>query len=240
MAGDGSAGDATARLGTEHLMIEVWSDIVCPWCYIGKRRLERALTTLAGDPAFGVAVDVVYRPFQLDPTAPFGRSEPVVDAYARKFGGIERARAMIDNVTRIAADAGLEFRLDRARRANTADAHRMLWWTLRDHGAVPQAALKERLMAAYFTDGADIGDLEVLAGCAADVGLDADVARRRLAGDEGVESLAVGLQRAADLGITAVPTYVLASTWSIPGAQDAETFAGVLRRAAAALAGDAP
>ena len=85
-------------------------------------------------------------------------------------------------------------------------------------------------MAAYFTDGADIGDLEVLAGCAADVGLDADVARRRLAGDEGVESLAVGLQRAADLGITAVPTYVLASTWSIPGAQDADD---VRRRAAA-------
>ena len=74
---------------------------------------------------------------------------------------------------------------------------------------MPQAALKERLLAAYFTDGADIGDPEVLAGCAADVGLDADVARRRLAGDEGVESLAVGLQRAAELGITAVPTYVL-------------------------------
>ena len=78
----------------------------------------------------------MYRPFQLDPTAPFGRSEPVVDAYARKFGGVERARAMIEHVTRIAADEGLEFHLDRARRANTADAHRMLWWTLRDHGAV--------------------------------------------------------------------------------------------------------
>ena len=181
----------------------------------------------------------MYRPFQLDPTAPFGRSEPVVDAYARKFGGVERARAMIEHVTRIAADEGLEFRLDIARRANTADAHRMLWWTLRDHGAVPQAALKERLMAAYFTEGADIGDLEVLAGCAADVGLDADVARSRLAGDEGVESLAVGLQRAVDVGITAVPTYVLASMWSIPGAQDADTFAAVLRRAAAALAGGA-
>jgi predicted DsbA family dithiol-disulfide isomerase len=239
MAGDGSADDATAGPGAEHLIIEVWSDIVCPWCYIGKRRLERALTTLADDPAFGVAIDVVYRPFQLDPTAPFGRSEPVVDAYARKFGGVERAKAMIEHVTRIAADEGLEFHLDRARRANTADAHRMLWWTLRDHGAVPQAALKERLMAAYFTEGADVGDLDVLARCATDVGLDADVARRRLGGDEGVESLAVGLQRAADLGITAVPTYVLASTWSIPGAQDAETFTTVLRRAAA-LAGDAP
>ena len=133
MAGDGSAGDPTASLGTEHLMIEVWSDIVCPWCYIGKRRLERALTTLAGDPAFGVAVDVVYRPFQLDATAPLRRSEPAVDAYARKFGGVERARAMIEHVTRIAAEEGLEFRLDRARRANTADAHRLLWWALRDH-----------------------------------------------------------------------------------------------------------
>jgi predicted DsbA family dithiol-disulfide isomerase len=241
MAGEVSAGDATAGPATARLMIEVWSDIVCPWCYIGKRRLERALAVVAGDPAFGVEVevDVVYRPFQLDPTAPLGRSEPVADAYARKFGGVERARAMIEHVTRIAAEEGLEFRLDRARRANTADAHRLLWWALRDHGAVVQAALKERLMAAYFTEGADVGDLEVLARCAGDVGLDAGVARRRLDGEEGVESLAVGLQRADDLGITAVPTYVLAGTWSVPGAQDAETFAALVRRAAKVLAGGA-
>src|SRR3954463_3909140 len=128
MAGEVSAGDAMAGPATARLMIEVWSDVVCPWCYIGKRRFERALAVVAGGPAVAVAVDVVYRPFQLDPTAPLGRSEPVVDAYARKFGGVERARAMIEHVTRIAAEEGLEFRLDQARRANTADAHRLLWW----------------------------------------------------------------------------------------------------------------
>ena len=118
---------------------------------------------------------------------------------------------MIDHVTRIAADEGLEFHLDRARRANTADAHRLLWWTLRDHGAVPQAALKERLLRGVLhrrrrrrrPRGARADAPPTSASTA-------DVARSRLAGDEGVESLAVGLQRAADLGITAVPTYVLA------------------------------
>ena len=216
------------------MLVEIWSDVVCPWCYIGKRRFEEALARFTGRDD----VTVVYRAFQLDPTAPPGVATSVREVYDRKFGP-DQAVQLIDRVTTMAAEVGLDFHLERAQRANTADAHRMLWWTLRDHGAVPQAALKERLMAAYFTEGADIGDLEVLAGCAADVGLDADVARRRLGGDEGVESLAVGLQRAADLGITAVPTYVLASTWSIPGAQDAATFAAVLRRAAAALAGDA-
>src|SRR3954470_19177642 len=125
MAGEVSAGDAMADPATARLMIEVWSDIVCPWCYIGKRRLERALAVVAGDPAFAVEVDVVYRPFQPDPPAPLGGLEPGVSASARKFGGVERARAMIEHVTRIAAEEGLEFRLDRARRANTADAHRL-------------------------------------------------------------------------------------------------------------------
>lgn len=215
------------------LSIEAWSDVVCPWCYIGKRRLERAVVRLAEDPAFDSDVEVVYRPFQLDPRAPVGRSEPVADAYARKFGGSEQAVAIIDRVTRIAAEDGIEFRLDHARRANTADAHRLLGWALIHHGSATQRDLKERLMAAYFTEGADIGDLDVLADRAASVGLDRSAARALLAGDEGLESLAISRQRATDDEITAVPTYVIGSTWAIPGAQDADTFETVLRRVAA-------
>jgi predicted DsbA family dithiol-disulfide isomerase len=210
--------------------IEVYSDVVCPWCYIGKRRLERALATLGAEADFP-GTEVVYRPFQLDPHAPRGRAEPVLDVYARKFGGPERAAAMVARVTDAAHAEGLEFRLDRALRPNTADAHRLLWWALWSAGADAQRALNEQLMAAYFTDGADVGDADVLVDRAARCGLDSDAARAVLVDEEGIEALAVALRSAADLGITAVPTFVVNSRWSIPGAQDTEYFVEVLRRA---------
>src|SRR6187431_3514883 len=105
------------------MQVEIWSDVVCPWCYIGKRRFERAVAEVADD----IEVRAVYRPYQLDPSAPRGASVPVVEAYARKFGGPERAEQILDHVTRIAADDGIEFRMDRALRANTLLAHRLLW-----------------------------------------------------------------------------------------------------------------
>ena len=108
------------------MIVEVWSDVVCPWCYIGKRRFERALDQLAGDPTFDIDVDVVFRPFQLDPHAPPGTSMPVAEVYARKFGGPESCHRDHRNITSIAAAEGLDFRLDQARRANTRDAHRVL------------------------------------------------------------------------------------------------------------------
>jgi predicted DsbA family dithiol-disulfide isomerase len=224
----------------DRLLVEVWSDVICPWCYIGKHRFERAVARLDDDPSFDAVVEVAYRPFQLDPRARRGASEPVADAYARKFGGPERAATVIEHITRVAAADGLDLRLDRAVRANTADAHRLLWWTLSTAGPAAQAALKERLMAAYLTEGADVGDLDVLADCAADIGLDRADVRDRLAGDDGVESLAVGLQRAADLGITAVPTYLVGSRVAIPGAQDPDTFVAVLRRAATTIVRSGP
>jgi predicted DsbA family dithiol-disulfide isomerase len=212
------------------LGIEVYSDVVCPWCYIGKRRLERALATLEAEPDFPGA-DVAYRPFQLDPHAPRGRAEPVLDVYARKFGGPARAAAMVARVTEAASAEGIEFRLDRAVRPNTADAHRLLWWALRNAGADTQRALNEELMAAYFTDGADVGDTDVLVDRAARCGLNPTAARGVLVDEDGVEALAVALRNASDLGITAVPTFVVNSRWSIPGAQDVEYFVDVLRRA---------
>src|SRR6478672_8605700 len=132
------------------MKIEIWSDVVCPWCYIGKRRFEEALREFE----HADEVEVRWRPFQLDPRAP-STPTPVLDAYARKFGGPEQARMIVDRITAVAAEVGLDFHLDIAQRGNTFDAHRLLW-LVRDDPSL-QGALKERLMRAYFVDGADIG-----------------------------------------------------------------------------------
>jgi predicted DsbA family dithiol-disulfide isomerase len=204
--------------------VEVWSDVVCPWCYIGKRRFEHALADLPRRDE----VQVVFRPYQLDPSAPPGTTMPVLEAYARKFGGEERARRIIDHVTAVAADSGLHFRLDRARRANTFDAHRLLWMAGR-RGV--QAEVKERLLQAYFVEGLDVGDPDVLVGVAAASGLDDGEIRRGLERDDGAEEVRADLARAAASDIMAVPTFVIEGQWAIPGAQEPETFRIVLERA---------
>jgi len=218
--------------------VEIWSDVICPWCYIGKRRFDLAIEEVAGE----VDVRVSYKPFQLDPTASASNPIPAAEGYARKFGGPEQAAAIIDKVTSVAAEDGIEFRMDRALRANTFDAHRLLWLA----GATGhQAALKQRLLEAYFTDGLNVGDHEVLADCAADVGMERDGVLAFLSSDDGVLQTRTELDEARELGITAVPTFVFGGTWAVPGAQDADTFAIVLRRLAAkqaaamAAAGDA-
>jgi len=218
--------------GGAPIRVEVWSDVVCPWCFIGKRRWERAIDALDADTTFEYDVEVLYRPFQLDPGARPGTPEPVADAYARKFGGPLQAAELIDRVTTVAAGEGLDFHLDRALRANTADAHRLLSWALSSGGPGVQAALKESLMLAYFSEGLDVGDHQVLADRAGRCGLDPDRARSLLDGDDGIEGLANDLQRAADNDITAVPTYVLDGGWAIPGAQDPAVFERVIRRLA--------
>jgi len=211
--------------------IDVVSDVVCPWCYIGKRRFEAALAEVADE----IDVDVVFRPFQLDPTASPGKSGPVLDAYAKKFGSHERAQEIIDHVTAVAAESGLEFRLDRALRANTLLAHRLLWLA---ETMGHQRAMKERLLHAYFMDGLDIGDPDVLTDCAAEVGLDRDEVRAFLDSDAGLIEVRSHIQAAADLEITAVPTFVFDRRWMVPGAQDPETFAQVLRRVVAKRTAD--
>ena len=135
------------------VQVEIWSDVVCPWCYIGKRRFEEALSRFGGSDQ----VEVTYRAFQLDPTAAPGVTMPVVEAYARKFGGPERAAEMIANITGLAAAEGLEFHLERAQRANTLLAHRLLWFA-EQRGV--QEATKEALLRAYFTDGQNVADPE--------------------------------------------------------------------------------
>jgi predicted DsbA family dithiol-disulfide isomerase len=213
---------------TTRVRVEIWSDVVCPWCYIGKRRFERAVAELDGE----LGIDAVYRPFQLDPTASPGSSMPVAEAYARKFGGPEQARAVIDRVTAMARQAGIEFRMDRALRANTLLAHRLLWFA-EPPCPIPQATLKERLLKAYFIDGLDIGDPEALADCAVDVGFDRGEIVEFIDADRGGVEVAAMLRYAHEAGITAVPTYVIDGRWAIPGAQEPEVFVRVLRRFAA-------
>jgi len=211
--------------------VEIWWDVVCPWCYIGKRRFEAALAEVAAE----IEVDVVFRPFQLDPTASPGKAGPVLEAYAKKFGSRQRAQEIIDNVTAVAAGNGLEFRLDRALRANTLLAHRLLWFAeTKGH----QSAMKERLLHAYFMDGLDVGDPDVLADCAAEVGLDRNEVRSFFDTDAGLAEVRAEIEAAAELEITAVPTYVFDRKWMVPGAQDPDTFASVLRRVVAKRTAD--
>lgn len=208
------------------IRVEVWSDVVCPWCYIGKRRFERALRELDGE----LEIDVSYRPYQLDPTASLGKAEPVFNAYAKKFGGEDQAHKMIERVTSAAAEDGIEFRLDRALRSNTLLAHRLIWLADQADSPVSQESIKERLLHAYFIDGLNIGDPEVLAECAAEVGFDREQVVAFLDSERGRAEVREQISQAAEMGVTAVPTYVVDGRWAIPGAQDTETFVRVLRQ----------
>ncbi len=208
------------------IQVEIWSDVVCPWCYIGKRRFEAAVAELGDE----VQLDVTYRPYQLDPTASPGTSQPVFEAYTKKFGGPEQAQAIIDRVTQDAAGEGLGFRMDRALRANSLLAHRLLWLAEQAESPVDQTVMKERLLQAYFVDGIDIGDPDALAECAAEVGFDRDAVITFLESDRGRAEVAAFIGEAAELGITAVPTFVINGQWAIPGAQDSETFVNLLRQ----------
>jgi predicted DsbA family dithiol-disulfide isomerase len=174
-----------------------------------------------------VQFEIVYRAYQLDPTASPGKAAPVKEAYAKKFGGPERAEQIIGHVTSVAAEEGLDFHMDLALRANTLLAHRLLWLA---EGTGHQYALKERLLQAYFVDGLNVGDPDVLADCAAEVGMARDGVRAFLDSDDGVAEVQAQLQFAAEAEITAVPTFVLDGKWAIPGAQDADTFVNVVRR----------
>ena len=203
--------------------VEIWSDVVCPWCYIGKRRFEKAIDLLRDEVEFEIA----FRPYQLDPTASPGKATPVKEVYAKKFGGPERAAQILQHVTGIAAEDGLEFHMERSLRANTLLAHRLLWLA---EASGHQYALKERLLKAYFVDGLDVGNPDVLASCAADVGMPADNVLAFLESTDGVEEVRRQLDLAAQAEITAVPTFVIDGKWSIPGAQDPDTFVNVIHR----------
>ena len=206
------------------MIVEIWSDVVCPWCYIGKRRFERALATFSEQHP-DAEVTVRYRAFMLDPTAPAGVSEPVREAYERKFGGPEQAEAILDRVTGEAAGEGLEFRMDIAKRSNTFAAHRLL--VLAEELGC-QGQLKERLLAAYFTEGSAIGDPETLIALASEVGIDPDRSRAWLEDGSGRDEVGDHLEFAAANGLTSVPTFVFDRRFAVPGAQEPRIFLDAL------------
>ena len=209
---------------------EIYSDVVCPWCYIGKVRFEKALQLLPADVRNSITYE--WKPYQLDPSAPLTPS-PVIDGYARKFGGPEKARQIIDHVTKTAAADGITFNMEIGQRANTLDSHRLLWMALEDHDAKTQDALKQKLLDAYFTQGRNVADQATLVDIAAEVGMDRDRVTADLADSRGRKETLQELKEGMDMGITAVPTFVIDGEWSIPGAQDPETFLRVFERLAA-------
>lgn len=217
------------------MKVEIWSDVVCPWCYIGKRRFEAALARFP-DRAH---VQVIWRSFELDPAAPPSPDSPgdYVGHLAAKYG-IPRhgAQAMVDNVTAAAASEGLDFRFDLARRGNTFDAHRLLHIAL---ARGLQDELEERLDRGTFTQGLAVSDHEELAAAAADVGLDEAEVREVLTSDRYAEAVRSDQARARAYGITGVPFFVIDGRVGVSGAQPAETLLGALehaRREASALA----
>jgi predicted DsbA family dithiol-disulfide isomerase len=205
--------------------VEIWSDVVCPWCYIGKRRFEHALAAFdhRGE------VNVTWRSFQLDPSAPQTSEGDPVERLAAKYGmSRATAEAAQARVTANAATEGLDFHLDRARSGNTFDAHRLIHYA---HSVGRQDALKERLMAAYFVEGAPIGEHETLTRVAVDLGLDETVVRDVLDGDAYGEEVRHDEAEARRLGITGVPFFVLDRAYGVSGAQPSEVMLGALQQA---------
>jgi len=213
------------------LKIDVVSDVVCPWCYIGKKRIEQALA-LAPE----VPVELTYRPFFLNPWVPRDGIERD-DYLTKKFGSPERYKEIAGRVVDAAAQEGLAYHPERVRRQpNTIDCHRLIHWA----AAIGQGpAMKQRLMELYFRDGGDLTDREVLVQAASDCGLDAEAIRARLATDEDVEEVTAQAQEAADKGISGVPTFVFAQQFAVSGAQDAVLLARAIRKLSAEINAEA-
>ena len=209
---------------TKPVRIDVVSDVVCPWCFIGKRRLEKAVA-LTPD----VPIEVTYRPYFLNDWIP-REGMARADYLTKKFGSPEAYRGMAERVADNAAQEGLTYAIDKiARQPNTLDSHRLIHWAGKQ-GRGPE--MKQRLMELYFTEGADLSDREVLVRAAADIGMNADETRTRLATDEAVAEITASALQAKEAGINGVPTFVVDARYAISGAQAPETLAELIRKAA--------
>lgn len=204
--------------------IDIVSDAICPWCYIGKRQLERALDMLAGE---GLRFSVHWNPFQLNPDMPAeGRDRAAYRAI--KFGSAEKAAALDVRITEAAANVGLAFRTDlMTRTPNTIQAHRLIWFA-GQHG--DQDAAMEAVFRAYFVQGRDIGEAGVLADCAAEAGLDRAAVVDFLAGDLADKEMRAADLAAREAGVNGVPSFFLDGYGLFSGAMPAETIADALRR----------
>ena len=209
------------------LRIDVWSDIACPWCYVGKRRLQAALERFPHRDA----VVVFWRAFELDPSAPRERERDFsyAERLAKKYGkSVPEAEAMIARLVDIGKSDGLSFHFDRARHGNTFDAHRVNHLA-GEHGV--QSAVNERLFRARMTEGECIGDPETLARLAGEAGLDAEKVSAMLAGDAYARAVRQDEAEARELGITGVPFFLIAGCYGVFGAQPAEVLLDTITRA---------
>lgn len=214
--------DASALLP---LKIDVVSDVMCPWCYIGKRRLEAAIAELRD-----VDVSVEWRPFQLDPTLP-AEGKDRQTYLNEKFGGQERAAEIYARVSEVGAQESIPFAFDKISRSpNTLDAHRLIRWAGIEGR---QDAAVERLFALYFVEGADLTDHKVLAAAAADAGMDRTMVERLLASDADLAETEAEVVRAQAMGVTGVPCFIMDGKYAVSGAQPADTLANAIRQVAA-------
>jgi predicted DsbA family dithiol-disulfide isomerase len=207
------------------MRVEIWSDVVCPWCYVGKRNFEAALSRFEHRDD----VEVIWRAFELDPSAPAEREGDYVAHLARKYGmSVEQARKMIETMSATGAKAGVALDFDRARPGNSFDAHRLIH--LAGQQGV-QDAVKERFLRATFTDGEPIGDRDALLRLAVEAGLPQADAAPVLANDVFAAEVRAEESLALELGISAVPFFVIDRTFGIPGAQPPDVILGALERA---------
>ena len=209
------------------LKIDIVSDVVCPWCYIGKKRIEDALALVPDVP-----VEVNWRPFFLNPWVP--REGISRDEYlTAKFGSPEAYKGIAGRVVAAAAEEGLEYNPGSVRRQpNTIDCHRLIYWAEADGKA---AQMKQKLMELYFRDGGDLTSTDVLVQAAAGIGMDADSVRKRLATDEDVDRISGQAQEASEKGISGVPTFVFAQKYAVSGAQPADQLARAIRQISAEI-----
>jgi len=209
------------------VLVEIWSDIVCPWCYIGKRRFETALARFE----HAAAVQVRWKSFELDPRAPVSRPGTMAEHLARKYGmSVEGAAARLASMNDLAANEGLHYDLAKTKGGNTFSAHRLIHLGYEKDPAMG-AALKEALLHAYFEELLPVGEQEVLLHVGAQEGLDPNEVAETLASDRFADEVRKDEAEAHELGCTGVPFFVIDRKFAVPGAQDPETFLITLRRA---------
>ena len=205
------------------IKVDIWSDVQCPWCYIGKRKFE------AGAAAYGGAVEVEYHSFELAPDTPVDFDGSPVDYLSQRKGmPVEQVTRMLTNVTGIAASVGLDFDYDHVHQTNTVKAHELIHFA-KAQGR--QLDMTERLLKAYFVDGRHVGRIEDLADLAAEIGLDRAEVVRVLTDETYLTEVKADVAQAAAYGIQGVPFFVIDGTYGVSGAQDATTFTKVLERA---------
>jgi predicted DsbA family dithiol-disulfide isomerase len=206
--------------------VQIWSDVACPWCYVGKRRFETAVERFRAD---GGDVAVTWRSFELSPDTPVDFEGDEVDFLARHKGmPREQVVGMLEQMTAVAADEGLAYDFASLQHTNTVLAHRALHLA-KEHGL--QSELKERLLSAYFTEGRHVGRVEDLADLAAEVGLDRAAVVEALQGDAHLADVRADQEQAIALGIRGVPFFVLDGRLGVSGAQDPDTFLAALLQA---------